>query len=233
MNAKWREAVFIEVQYNEFSSKKGDTFRTFDLNLKSSDGDDLNHKCFVNSNDETGEVRLDRTFTQIIASKMKPKLLLELKEAIGGQDYEKKDETLEKLKEVSISLGEEASNDYRAFALKLGEKLEGHQFGVYWRGRGITTTNQQVTAGVAKAQLVIIPIKQSDHIKNKSLEDFINVYREGSIEERNEEAVSALEGFNTEDNEGESILDSKPKPKKGKGNSDQKEDEEGDFTSEW
>lgn len=229
MNAKWREAVFVEVVFNEFSSKKGREFKTYNLNLKSFDGDDLSHRCFINVHEETGEVRLDRAFTQIIASKMKPKLLLALKDAIGGKDYDKKDEILDSLKEISLSLGEEASNDYREFAKKIGEKLEGHQFRVYWRGRGITTTNQTVRAGIANAQLVVFPIPtQKDHIKNKSLEDFLNVYREGSIEERNEEAVSALDGLDDDKmSSSKSILDSEPE------SNDDDEKEDTNYADSW
>jgi hypothetical protein len=234
MNAKWRDAVLVEIQYNEMKSKKGDEWKVFDVNMKSFDGDDLSHRSFINIDEEKGTIRLDRVLTQIITAKMKPEVLNSLKEAIGGQHYEAKDEILKSLGEASEKFGSDASKDYRAFAKKMTEVLEGLQFKVYWRGQGISSVNQQIKAGVVNAQIVIYPVKQREHIKNKTVEDFLNNFREGSIDERNAEAVAALDGLDSEDDS--NFMSEKPEEKEEKPKKEKKpagkKDSDGKF-EDW
>jgi hypothetical protein len=184
--------------YNEFSSKaKDETYKLFKLNLKSYEGDDFTFNSFINEevDEKTKEssVRIDGTLVQVIVAIKKPEILKSLKEAITNKNIEGKNEILSGLKEYSIKLGAEADKNPQEFAKKYSQILEGKQFLVIWRPGGITSMNQKTKAGIAPVQLKVYPCEQLEVIKNLKLEDFVAKYREGSIDERNEEAVALLD----------------------------------------
>ena len=196
MDAIWQKVVLIEILANSFYSEKQDkTFQTFRIHMRNADSEEFNHTAYVNE-DKEGNIKMDFSLTQIYLAVEKPSLIKALKEAIQSEDTKRRDSVIKNIRDKMIKLGALAKKKgFEKFAKMLTKKLKGNQIAIFWRAEGANLFGSKQRAGFSNSQLRVLTVKQSETVKGLSIEDFVNKYKEGSLEERNKEAISKFDEF--------------------------------------